>query len=194
MAYGIDLTNSAPEKSPPKAFLIPYWMRSLLRSNNLTSKDLLDPKILMENLAYEDLTELIAAQSLLNNVIDTVDILAIFRASKDPKVIEYISHVHLMPGKDMADGFRESSDKQPGCTDYQISQLDDQIFLIYLEPSFLNAFEYRDKVLTFISDCLKIYYSYVSLSQVSRTQLFKVYLDMINQRMPFRTVRTGYIS
>lgn len=194
MAYGVDSINSAPEKSFPKALLAPYWMRSLLRSNNLTAKDLLNPKVLMENLAYEDLSDLIQVQSLLGGMIETVDFLKIFRTSKDPKVVEYISQVHLSPVNPVSDRFTEASDNQPTLKDYQISQIDDEVFLIYLEPSFLNAFEYRDKVLSFISDCLKIYYAYVSLSQVSHTQLFRFYLDIINPRMPFKVMRTGYIS
>lgn len=194
MAYGIDLTNSAPDKNFPKALLVPYWMRSLVKSNNLTAKDLLDPKVLMEYLAYEDVSDFIQVQSLLSDVIDTVNIVELFRASKDPKAIEYISHIHLAPTNSLVDRFTASSEQQPEGKDYEVCQLDDQVFLIYLEPSFLNAFEYRDKLLTFISHCLKIYYAYVSLSQVSHTQLFRYYLDIINPRIPFKTRRIGYTS
>jgi hypothetical protein len=194
MAYGIDALNSAPDKSFPKALLVPYWMRTLIRSNSFTAKDLIDPKVLMKYLAYEDLSDFINVQSILAPIIDTVNIVDIFRASKDPKVVEHISQVHLTPNNNVHDRFTESIEQSPTCKDYEICQLDDEVFLIYLEPSFLNAFEYRDKVLTFISDCLKIYYAYVSLSQVSHTQLFKAYLDLLNPRIPFRSYRNGYAT
>jgi len=70
-------------------------------------------------------------------------------------------------------------------TTYRIQHHDPEVFLIYVEPGFMNTLRIRARALAFVSECLKVQYSLIHMSHVSQGLLFQKYLNLLNPKVPF---------
>lgn len=174
-------------RTPPKPLLIPYWVRSLIKINGLDIKDLKDPKKISEFLPANIIKEMAALNLLSPLSFECYFPLfdeSLFKG-KNPELT--FSEIEAEK-EQVLDRLTLVNDQKPVVDPYQIIDLDEEIFVIYVEQGFINQLRFREGALAFVSDCLKTQYRYTPLNEVAKSSLYQRYLELLNEKMPFSAI------
>lgn len=149
-----------------RAVWVPYWVEPILKLNHITLDALCDESTLKTQLPTYDAQLFFATNTLLSSIIPTY------------------YHDETITGEVL----REARDRLSGeatAATYRIARHDVKTFIIYVDKGFLSTLRGRDGYLGFISECLRLYFSLYSLSEVCATDAFARYIDLLNPRKPF---------
>lgn len=149
-----------------RAVWVPYWIEPILKLNHISLDTLCDKNALKAQLPAYDVELFLAANTLLSSIVPT-----------------YYRDETLR-----GELLREACDRLSGETTsptYRIARHDVKTFIIYVDKGFLSTLRGRDGYLGFISECLRLYFSLYSLSEVCATDAFARYIDLLNPHKPF---------
>lgn len=172
------------QRSPPRPVIVPYWIRSLFLMNKLHIQDVKNVDRLIEFLPRDVLIEFLAVNSFLPIGVNTnITFLekAIFDTIGDTVTYREIlgAREHVLSSLTASMNSLSSDDA------YTIEDVDEEVFVIYVEQGFINHLKLRDRALRFVSDCLETQYRYASPEQVVGTSLYEAYLNLLNEKAPF---------
>jgi len=153
----------------PRAIWVPYWIRPTLALNSLDVSRLKDLSSMSKYMSEEDYQVFIA----VNNIVDNVT----------PNY--HARQVDNLYKQDVIDRLTLSDVAEIPDSTYSVEHLDNDVFLIYVEPGFMNTLRIRSGALAFVSECLKVQYSLMPIPYVSNGLLFRQYLNLLNPKVPF---------
>ena len=149
-----------------RALWVPYWIEPIFKLNHISADTLCDENALKAQLPPYDVELFLATNTLLSSIVPTY--------YRD----ETLQGELLREARERLSGVATSST-------YRIARHDVKTFIIYVDKGFLSTLRGRDGYLGFISECLRLYFSLYSLSEVCATDAFARYIDLLNPHKPF---------
>lgn len=191
--------DTAAERTAPLPIFVPYWIRTMMIANKLTPDDLKKPAKLKKYMSKQDLIDWMALEHIFQNgfmVNGNRAIMDALNETKSPSAAANLMREIQAAAPDVLARLStplcdEQRDDKKLKLSYEIQHLDEENFLIYVEEDFVSSLQRREQVVKWLSECLKVQYSYASLSRVSRSALFKMYVQAMNPFFQLPLLNSG---
>lgn len=174
-------------RTPPKPLLIPHWIKPIIALNGLTISTLKDFKTLQQYLSRDMMLDFCAVNRFIPFPIDCY--MAGFEKTVYRNTTDWYTDKEIESRKDEVLDQLTAPESDENLKDvWRFEDLDEEVFLIYVEPGFMNRLGFRDGALAFVSECLKTQYRYSPLNEVAKSSLYRTYLNLLNEKVPFNMV------
>lgn len=179
------IEDEKKHKPAPFPLFVPYWIIPIITLNGLSFYDLKDGEKLEKHISRDMLLDFAAINRNIFNYLfpGPKPIFGLDVIYKIKGLSDYLNSEIESRTKSVIDSLALPDGGIITEKPYRIQELDDELFLIFMEPGFTSySFGLRDKLLEFVSECLKVQYKYSTISNVASTNMYKVYLNLLNPK------------